>query len=325
MPHAAGRQPIAIYGAIVANILIALTKSIAAALSGSSAMLSEGVHSFADTGNQLLLLLGLHRSRRPADRMHPFGHGKEIFFWGLIVAIILFAVGGGISIYEGIHRWMTPTELSNPTWNYAVLGIAFVFEGGSWIIAMREIAATTRSDQSLWKSFRDSKDPAVYTVLAEDSAALLGLVVAFCGVWLSHRSGNTAYDAGASLVIGAILIVVAFVLAWQSRGLLVGESADEETLNRIRGIICADPNVCALNRLLTMHLGPDEILLNMDVTFAPDLAARKLGETVERLEGEIREEYPTVRQIFIESSALRASTEPRVKRDRRPADNEQVR
>lgn len=308
MPPAAARQPIAVYGAIVANVLIALTKFMAAAFSGSSAMLSEGVHSAADTGNQLLLLLlGVHRSRRPADRHHPFGHGKEIFFWGLIVAIILFALGGGISIYEGVHRWFNPGEMRDPMWSYVVLGVAFLFEGGSWIIAVRETLAAPETDKNLWRSFLASKDPAVYTVLAEDSAALLGLAVAFAGIWLRQHFGNSVYDAGASLVIGAILIVVAFVLAWQSRGLMVGESADERTLNRIRALVRRDPNVCRLDRLLTMYLGPDEILLNMEATFAPGLSTRDLGATVERLEREIRKAYPRIRQIFIESSALRAA------------------
>lgn len=307
MARAAADKPIAVYGAIVANTLIAVIKFIAAAFSGSSAMLSEGVHSLADTGNQLLLLLGIHRSRRPADRKHPFGHGKEIFFWGLIVAIILFALGGGISIYEGIHQWLHPSELGDPTWSYVVLGAAVLFEGASWVIALRETQAARRPDESLWESFRTSKDPAVYTVLAEDTAALLGLAVAAGGIWLSHYLGETIYDAAASLVIGVILIVVAFVLAWESRGLLVGESADDNTLARLGEIIRRNPNVRTLNRLLTMHLGPDEILLTVEVAFAPGLEARELTATIDRLEREIREALPAVRQIFIESSALRAS------------------
>jgi len=218
-----------IYAAIVANLAIAATKFTAAAFTGSSAMISEGIHSLVDTGNGGLMLLGVHQSRKPADDKHPFGYGKELYFWTLIVAIVIFAVGGGVSAYEGLLHVIHPKPFENPLLNYIVLGLAFVFEGYSFLIAYK-MFQSEKGEQSIWESIETSKDPTTYTVLFEDTAALLGLVVAFVGVLLAHKLNNPHFDGAASIIIGIILAVVAVLLAYESKGLLVGEAVDPETL-----------------------------------------------------------------------------------------------
>ena len=295
---------LAVYGAIAANFIIALTKFGASFLTGSSAMLSEGIHSLVDTGNQLLILLGIRRSRRPADREHPYGYGKELYFWSLIVAMLLFGVGGGMSFYEGVRHLRHPGPLQDPTWNYVVLGIAVFVEAGAWWLALRELLRT-RGDRSLWQALRASKDAAVYTVLAEDTAAILGLLVAFLGIWLGHRYDNPVFDGAASIVIGLILACVAVFLAYESRGLLIGESADPDVVRGIRALAEAEPGVERAGMPLTMHLGPDQILLNLDVQFRSDLSAAEVVHTVDRIEQAIRDAHPQVRRIFIEAEALR--------------------
>jgi len=222
-----------IYAAIAANLVIAVTKFIAAGFTGSSAMLSEGIHSLVDTGNGGLMLLGVRRSRRPADAAHPFGYGKELYFWTLIVAIVIFAVGGGISAYEGLLHILSPKPIADPAWNYIVLGIAVVFEGYSFTVAFKAFQAE-RGKLSIWQSIDQSKDPTTYTVLFEDSAALVGLVVALLGVFFAQFLDNPYFDGGASIVIGLILAAVAVLLAYESKDLLVGEALDPETLKDIR-------------------------------------------------------------------------------------------
>lgn len=302
------RRPIAVYGAIASNLAIAVAKFAAAFVTGSSAMLAEGIHSVVDTGNELLLLLGLHRSRRPGDELHPFGHGKELYFWSLIVAILLFGVGGGMSVYEGISHLQHPREIRDAVWNYVVLAVAFLAEGTSWTIALRQLLRQRRG-RGLWHTVRASKDPSVYTVLAEDTAALAGVVVAFLGVYLGHRLGKPDLDAAASMVIGLILAAVAVFLAFESRGLLVGESADRAVVERIREITEADPGVDRVRRLLTMHLGPEQVLLNMDLAFRPGLGASDLPGVVERVEEGIRREFPEIDRIFIEVGPFRRGSE----------------
>lgn len=296
---------VAVYGAIAANFIIALTKFSAAFLTGSSAMLSEGIHSLVDTGNQLLILLGIRRSKKPADNRHPFGYGKELYFWSLIVAMLLFGLGGGMSFYEGIKHIQHPGPLTDPTWNYVVLAIAVVVEGIAWWIALRELLKT-RGKKSLWHALRASKDPAVYTVLAEDTAAILGLFVAFLGVFLGHRFDNPYFDGGASIVIGVILTAVAVFLAYESKGLLVGESADELVIEHIRRLVTAEPGVERVGAPLTMHFSPDQVLLNLDVQFRRDLPASEVMSAVDRIEQAIRKEHPQIKRIFIEAEALKA-------------------
>ncbi len=303
MASSSSARPTAVYGALVANLAIAAAKFTAAIFSGSSAMLSEGIHSLVDTGNELLLLLGISRSKRPADEDHPFGHGKELYFWSLIVAVLLFGMGGGMSIYEGITHMQHPSEKGSPMWSYAVLGVSFVSEGVSWFIALRELRAD--SEDGFWHTFIHSKDPTVYTVLAEDSAALAGIVIAFLGIFLEHEVGVAHADGIASLVIGVVLALVAAFLVYQSRGLLIGESADKRLVARIQQIAQAEPGVVRVCRPLTMHFGPNQLLVNMGIQFSPDLSVEEAAIAIDRLESAIRRELPVVRHIFIESESLR--------------------
>jgi len=298
-------KPIAVYGAIVANLIIAIFKYIVAFLSGSSAMLSEGIHSTADTGNELLLLLGLRQSRKPADESHPFGHGQELYFWSLIVAIILFSSGGGMSIYEGITHLSHPSELREPTWNYVVLVVAFFVEGVSWFIALRELLKRKEPGESFWHGLRASKDPSIFVVFGEDTAALAGLLVAFLGIFLGHRLNSPYPDGIASIIIGFILATVAIFLAYESKSLLVGETANPKTVEGIRELVLRHPAVETMRSPLTMHFGPNEILLSLDVQFKDNLRASTLVKVIDELEMQIHQSYPDISQIFIEVEGLK--------------------
>ena len=291
-----------IFAAIGANLAIAATKFVAA-FSGSSAMLSEGIHSVVDTGNGLLLLLGIRLSRRPADPTHPFGYGKELYFWTLIVAIMIFAVGGGMSMYEGISHLRHPHPLEDPIWNYVVLGLAVVFEGYSWSVAFREFRVGQRG-RRMWRAIHASKDPTTFTVLVEDSAALLGLLVAIVGISVSYTLEQPAVDGLASLAIGVILAAVAVLLAYESKGLLVGESADRQAVASICALAEADPAVARVQPPLTMHLGPHEVLLNLEVSFRRGLSAAAVVAAIDRLEAAIRSRHPDVTRIFIEAESV---------------------
>jgi cation diffusion facilitator family transporter len=292
-----------IFAAIGANVAIAVTKFVSAAVTGSSAMLSEGIHSLVDGGNGLLLLLGIRLSQRPADPTHPFGHGKELYFWTLIVAIMIFAVGGGMSMYEGIAHLRHPSPLEDPTWNYVVLGLAVVFEGYSWSVAFREFRAGQR-ERRVWRAIHASKDPTTFTVLLEDSAALLGLFVAIVGIALSSTLEQPALDGLASLAIGIILAAVAVLLAYESKGLLVGESADRQAVASIRALAEADPAVACVQPPLTMHLGPHEVLLALQIIFRQGLSAAAVVAAIDRLEAAIRRRHPDVKRIFIEAESV---------------------
>jgi cation diffusion facilitator family transporter len=289
-----------VYAAMAANAGIAATKFVAGAVTGSSAMISEAIHSVIDTGNQALLLLGLHRSRKPPDEVHVFGHGKELYFWSLIVAIMLFGVGGGMAFYEGVTHLLQPHPLEDARWAYAVLAIAFVFEGGSFTIALRELRRR-RGKRTLLDAVQSSKDPSVFTVLFEDSAALAGLVVAFLGVYLGHRLDNPYFDGAASIVIGLILAAVALVLAYESRGLLIGESAAPVVVESIAKIAGEDQAVAAARTPLTMHLAPREVLLNLEVEFRRGVSAEEQLAAIDRIEQSIRNKHPEITRIFIEA------------------------
>ncbi|HEV7508086.1 MAG TPA: cation diffusion facilitator family transporter [Thermoanaerobaculia bacterium] len=304
MPESQDDRHLAIYGALAANLLIAATKFVAAGFTGSSAMLSEGIHSLVDTGNEILLLLGLKKSRKPADVGHPFGHGKELYFWSLIVAVALFGVGGGMSVYEGITHLLRPHPLKDLVWSYGVLGCAFVSEGVSWILSVRPLLPEIRKD-GLWKAVRTSKDPSILTVLFEDSAALAGLIVAFAGVALGQWLGTPYADGIASIVIGLLLAGVALFLVYQSKRLLLGESADPEVVEDIRALARAIPAVVEVKPPLTMHLGPDEVLLNLEIDFRPDATAAQITAAIERLEKDVRERHPEIGRIFIEAKSLK--------------------
>lgn len=292
-----------IFAAIAGNLAIAITKFGAAFLTGSAAMLSEGIHSLVDTGNGLLLLWGIRQSTRPPDDQHPFGRGKELYFWTLIVAVLIFALGGGVSVYEGILHLVHPTPLVNPRVNYVVLGLAMIFEGGAWWIAFCEFRKV-KGPLGYFEAVRQSKDPTTFTVLFEDSAALLGLVAALLGIFLGHTLGVPQLDGAASVVIGGILCVVAVFLAYESKGLLIGEGVDARTKQSINAIVEADPDIDLLVRALSMHLGPNDVLLTMEITFRPDLSAAQTTAAIDRLDRAIRTLHPEVRHLFIEAQSI---------------------
>ncbi|HEX7249955.1 MAG TPA: cation diffusion facilitator family transporter [Burkholderiales bacterium] len=296
-------SPKAVYAAIAANLGIAATKFAVAALTGSSAMLAEAIHSLVDTGNGGLILLGLHRSRRPPNAEHPFGYGKELYFWTLIVAILIFAVGGGMSVYEGVRHIREPRPVEDAGWAYAVIAMAALFEGYSFSVAVREFRRERRGRAWL-DAIHASKDPTTFTVLFEDSAALVGLALAFLGIFLGTYFDEPRLDGVASILIGLVLAAVAVALARESRGLLVGEGVDP----RVRRSLCAlaesDPAVLRVRRLLTMHLGPAEVLLTLEIEFKPGGTAASAAESVERLSRAIRERHPEIRHIFIETQSL---------------------
>jgi divalent metal cation (Fe/Co/Zn/Cd) transporter len=230
--------------------------------------------------------------------------GMELYFWSLMVAVLLFGLGGGVSIYEGVSRLRSPRPLESPTWNYIVLAVAFIMEAVSWVIAAKELRKRWGKNVTLWRAMRMSKAPSVFVVLAEDSAALIGLFIAGAGVFLSHYVG-VVWDAIASIAIGITLGAVAVFLASECKGLLAGESADPELVSQIRDVASTDPAVKAVQRPLTMHLGPEEILLAMGVNFKPELSAQDIIRAIDRLEDRIRQVDPRIRQIFIEADSFR--------------------
>lgn len=299
----AGSSKKAILAALFGNGAIAITKFGAAAYTGSSAMLSEAVHSVADTANQALLLYGLKRAGRPADRRHPFGYGMEMYFWAFVVAVVLFALGAGISIYEGITKILDPHPISNPYINYIVLGCAIVFEGVSFYIAAREFNKTS-GERGVMAEIRHSKDPGLFTVLLEDAAAMLGLVFALVGLILGEVLGIPELDGVASVAIGILLAFISFFLAYETKGLLLGESADPDVIEGIRRIVSANDGIIQINELLTMHMGPTDILLNLSVDFKDTISSMIVEKTITEIEGEIKSTYPEVKRIFIEAQSF---------------------
>ena len=289
-----------IYAALIGNGLIAITKYFASFLTGSSAMLSEGIHSTVDTGNQLLLLLGLKRAKKPADERFPYGHGKEVYFWSFVVAIMIFGVGAGISIYEGIHSVMDPHPVQNPITNYIVLGLAMVFEAFAWYFAWKEFRKA-KGERSYYEAVRKEKDPTTFVVLFEDSAAMLGLVVAFIGIWLAQVTGNLLWDGIASIAIGVILAVTATWLAYETKGLLIGESASPELVNGVSELAKSSDNIKSVNETLTMHVGPEYVLLNLSVDFKNSLDAENIEKSIADLTGRIKDRYPSIKRVFIEA------------------------
>ncbi len=294
---------LAIYGAIGANLAIAVTKFAVAGITGSSAMLSEGIHSAVDTGNGVLLLVGLKLSQRPPTPEHPFGHGKELYFWSLIVAVLIFGLGGGVSAYEGIVHMMHPEPMRDPFWNYVVLGAAMVFEGVSFALALRAFMKE-KGELSLWRAMRTSKDPTTFTVLAEDSAALLGLIAAGVGVYASQALDNPMLDGAASVVIGVLLCAVAVLLIRESRGLLIGEGVRPETVHALRDIARRHPHVRDVGHPLTMYIGADEVLLTLDVEFDPEASSEDVAGAIAGMEREIRTRFPKIKRIYIEAGCI---------------------
>jgi cation diffusion facilitator family transporter len=293
-----------IYAALAGNSLIAVTKFAAATITGSSAMFSEGIHSLVDTGNQVLLLHGMRKARKPPCKRFPFGHGKEIYFWSFAVAILIFAVGSGVSLYEGIIHTIHPEPMGNPLINYIVLGLAMLFEGAAWYFALTEFTKT-KGKWGYIEAVQRGKDPTLFVVLFEDSAAMLGIVVAFLGVLLVDLTGILIFDGIASIIIGLILGGTAVWLAYETKGLLIGESANEMVIEGIREIILTYDGIDNLNEVLTMHMGPDFILVNVSIDFQDNIPASDLEDTIARMDTQIKEKFPTVKRIFVEAESRR--------------------
>ena len=299
---AAGAKKV-VYAALAGNLAIAVTKFIAAAITGSSAMLSEGVHSVVDTGNQALLLYGMRRARKPADERFPFGHGKEIYFWSFVVALLVFALGAGVSFYQGVHHLLYPVEMERPIVNYVVLGFAALFEAGTWIVAFQAFRAKAGS-RGYVEAVRRGKDPTDFAVLLEDSAALAGIGVAFLGVLFGHITGDPRFDGAASILIGFILAATAIWLARETKGLLIGESANREVVSEIKRLAGSYREIDRVNEVLTMHIGPEYILANISVDIACDVPRGRAHAIMDELDVRIKRADPRVKRVFIESQNL---------------------
>ena len=299
MPTAQPESKTAIVAALAANLGIAAIKFVAAWFTGSSAMLSEGIHSLVDTANEWLLLLGLRQSQQPADAARPFGYGKELYFWAFVVAIFIFSLGGGLSLYEGIEHLRHPEPLRSPTWNYAVLAAAFCFDGYSFLVGRRTFNAQ-RGRQPFWAAFRASKDPSTFVVLFEDASDLLGLLIAFLGVFFSHWLQMPRLDGAASVGIGLLLLVVAGLLLRETKSLLLGEPAEAVVLSQIVALAQAEDAVVRVAAPLSTYLSPHEILLVLPVEFQPTLPAAELAQLAERLDTMIKADYPDVKHVFVQ-------------------------
>ena len=291
-----------IYAALVGNTLIAITKFIAASITGSSAMLSEGIHSLVDTGNQGLLLYGLKQAKKPASEEFPFGHGKEIYFWSFVVAILIFALGAGISLYNGIHHILHPAEIHDPMINYIVLGLAILFEGAAFLFALKEFKAV-KGQLSYIEAVKQGKDPSMFVVLFEDGAAMLGLFIALLGIYLTQVTGIAMFDGIASVVIGLILGATATWMAVETKSLLIGESAEPAIVKGIREMVNQIDAIERANEVLTMHMGPDYILVNVSADFAPDASSNDVESSIALLDKKIKERFPRVKRIFVEAES----------------------
>ncbi|WP_282609064.1 cation diffusion facilitator family transporter [Pelagibius sp. Alg239-R121] len=288
-----------IYAALAGNSLIAITKFTAATFTGSSAMFSEAIHSSVDTGNQALLLYGMRRAERPSDARHPFGYSKEIYFWAFVVAILIFAVGAGVSFYEGVEKTLHPHPVSDVYINYLVLCAAILFEGAAWYIAFKEFKRGV-GRRSMLRALLHSKDPSIFTVLLEDTAAMLGLIVALIGIFLADYLNMPVLDGVASMTIGVVLALAAVVLAYETKGLLIGESADEDIVAAIRTKLGGIKEITGINEILTMHMGPADVLVNISIDFANTVTADQIEGTISELESQIKADHTEIKRIFIE-------------------------
>ena len=303
----AGSSNRAIYGAIIANTAIAVCKFIAAFFTGSSVMLSEGIHSLVDSGNGFLLLIGVKRSKKPADDAHPFGYGKEVFFWSFVVALLIFALGGGFAIREGIKHLQHPKPLTNVGWNYLILILAMIFEGAALRVALQELN-TTRGSKPFFKALKDSKDSATVAVVIEDTAALLGLVIAFTAVFLGQITGWVYFDGIGSVLIGVLLVSVSLFFAIECKALLIGEGLLPEDIEKITTILEEEKHVLEFGRPLSLYFGPSQVLVNLDVNFADNLTPDDIEKTIDSLEFKIKAALPLVNRIYIEAETLRRRT-----------------
>jgi len=298
----------AVAGALAGNAAVSILKITVAAVSGSAAMFSEGIHSVVDTGNQALLLYGQRRSRKPADERHPFGYGRELYFWSLIVAVIFFGVGGGVSIFEGVRRLLSPEPLGDPLWSYLVLAGAALFEGSSLVYGLRQFFKA-KGGLGPWQAIRHGKDPSLFTVVIEDTLDMAGLALATAAIALSHAYSAPRIDAVGSIVIGLMLAAGAILLAQESRELLVGESVDEDVLSDVTALMKQEPYVAAVERPMTMHLGPEEVLLTTAVVFEEDAGRRQLRVALSSMEERIRERYPQITHVCIGAHGVARSSD----------------
>ena len=300
-----GSSKTSIYAAMAANIAIGVAKFAGAAISGSSAMLSEGIHSVVDSVNEVLLLYGLKKSEAVANEQFPLGRSQELYFWSLMVAVLIFALGGGVSVLQGVRSLEGGTVSSDPVVSYCVLAAAAVFEGAALTVSVRAFKKEQEDpDMGLWRAIAKSKDPGAFIVIVEDSAALVGLAIAFVGVWLSEVTGNPVYDAIASISIGALLTVVATALVAKTKSLLIGESASPETRESIKTIVRSDEAVSALESPITLHLGPRDVLVALNIEFEDSLSADEIEAAVRRIERAIRAAHSEVKRIFIEAASV---------------------
>lgn len=293
---------VVVHAALIGNLLVAVTKAGAAAWTGSSAMLSEAIHSFVDTGNEILLLYGMRRSARRPDPAHPLGYGRELYFWSFIVALLIFALGAGVSIYEGIGHIRRPEPISDPVVNYVVLGLAFLFEGASWLVSLRQFRAA-KGGLGYYEAFRRSKDPPAFMVLFEDSAALLGILIAGFGTFAASSLGRPVLDGVASILIGLVLGTVAVLLARESKSLLIGERADSRLGDAILRIAAEERGIESANGVLTVQLAPDQIVAALSIDFADSLRAHEVEAAVLAIEQKVRAAHPNVVALFVKPQA----------------------
>ena len=302
---AASSSKTVVYAAATGNLLVAITKFIAASWTGSSAMLSEAIHSLVDTGNQLLLLYGMHRSVRPPDELHPLGYGRELYFWSFVVAMLMFTLGAGVAFYEGIQHLLQPRELTDPRVSYVVLGCAALFEGTTWVIALREFRKS-KGEVGYFEAVRRSKDPPAFIVLFEDSAALLGLVIAFAGIFFAEWLALPWLDGAASIGISLLLGLTALALARESKGLLIGEPASGGLRTAIIAIVRKMPGIERGQIVFTVHLAPEQVIVALSLEFRDSLTTPEIEGITKELERRIHDAHPEVIAIFVKPEAAAA-------------------
>ena len=304
-----GESRLAIVASIAANVAIAITKFIVAWVAHSTAMLAEGVHSLSNCFDGGLLLVGQYRARKPPDESHPFGHGREVYFWSLIVAIVFFALGAGVAIYEGVRHVLAPEPLGDPTWSYIVLGASAVFDGASFVVGFRQFRREANG-RSSWTMVRRSKNPALFSVVLEDTADLIGLALAFIGIFLGHRLGLLWLDGAASIAIGLVIGAVAVVMLIETHGLIIGEPARPELMAAVRDRAAREQGVERVAGSSSLHIGPDEIVVVLDLVFAPEAAAVDVMRGAAAIREDLRREHPDVSRVLFEPVSLDSAQNP---------------
>jgi cation diffusion facilitator family transporter len=298
------RAVVVVIAAIIANLLVAAVKIIAAVMTRSSAMVAESIHSIVDTGNGALVAFGMRQSKKPADDHHPFGYGLELYFWTLVVAISIFGIGGGMSLYEGISHLRNPVPIENASLNYIVLGLSALFEGAALVVAIRNFNRAKGTKRTAYNFIRATKDPSLFTVVFEDTAAMVGLLFAFLGVFLSQLTGNPYFDGLASIAIGLLLMIVAFFLARESRDLLIGEGVERHVQTHMKKIILGVDGVMQVGSLRTLYFGPDNLLVNIDINFEKGMKAEKIDVVIGYIEAALIKKYPEVKHVYIEVASI---------------------